>query len=329
MFLSGTGFPGLMRLPGGPGSQPKQATPLPAIRFGVNEDRLERAQPDPDRVWMGKVLADLKQWPEGDRVRVGRDNTRVNHVLEEGHVSRVHAEFFQKNGRFYVRDLGTPVGDLQTPGSALGTWYVDGSSLIPYPIDIRGNLLREPSGEPQKKTFLTPGKPITVALRSDPQPKEIRNGDWIFIKGHLFPVEGLPETGLSETSPIARNTAETDIATQTRHGMIDYIRQLEGYIDNFKGLDQWSEESQTPELIQLRMILNRNVRFSIYLKLRDAGLSKLEADFYVEQIREKARQAMMYLAPKVNQMKPIHLQSMVDIRRLMSDEARDQDRFSL
>lgn len=294
-----------------PSVAPTVARSHPALQFGNGGDRfcpLSR-----ERLLMQALVQDLNTLPEGDTILMGRDPRMCDYVLESSHVSRIHAAFLKRNGQYYVKDVGTPTLQCQEPGTTNGTWHIDGRDLIPYPVDIRGPIQRTLDGKPLKDVRVDGLKLSFSPLYQGEKTQRIQNGDTLFVYGHILPVEGLEPGDTTPHDPVIL----TPEAAQ--RDLIALVRRL----DELAKITTAVEDVSPAELMQVRLLLHREMRFEMFCKLRKLGFSEMQAEGMVNVVRRSAKTVMNRFEGRLDDLRPDLHQSVMSLRRLPDPEGPD------
>jgi hypothetical protein len=149
-----------------------------------------------------------------------------------------------------------------------GSWWVDGTQLIPMPVDIRRLEAARPVGTPSP-------------------PQRLHNGDYIFIQGHILPIDGL--IGDKVDAPLVIGTVR-----EASQELSNLKAKLQGHLLNERQrkneiLLQGRSDRQfinAPDLMQARLLLNQSVRFSMYYKLRQLNVPHEQVMNVIDRLKE-------------------------------------------
>ncbi len=305
-----------LALPEAPGLSANQPIHVaPALQFGSGADRF--CPISRDRVLMQALVKDLNTLSEGESLLIGRDPRMCYYILESPHVSRIHAAFMKRGGQYFVKDMGTPTLRCQEPGSSNGTWYIDGRDLIPYPVDIRGPVHRNEDGYVTRDARLDGLKLGFPSIYGGEKTQQIRNGDTVFLYGHILPVEGL-EQGAS-TTPDALDDEVRLTPESAQRDMMALVRRL----GELEKITTALEEISPVELMQIRLLLHREIRFEMFCKLRKLGFSEMQAEGMVRVVRNSAKAVMSRYERRLDDLRPELHQSVISLLRYPDSDGPD------
>lgn len=281
---------------------------------------------DNDRKMMKSVIADLNG--SADNVKVGYGRSHDNdYITEDVYVSRRHVEFYKKDKAFYIRDLGTPeFPGAPFPGSLNGTWHISGQDLIPNPIDIRGPVKPLEGDDELMASRLDGGRVYSGEARMESSPQKIQNGDFIYISGRVFPIEGLeskdPDVSIMSQfkSRVVqqrefRNACSEILMIQAK---LKRLVQVEHNRQSDVMKQGWTREKSinADDLLQVRLLLNNNIRFTIYSKLREMKVPHAACMQLLDKLRELSMEVMKYQNGRADINDDLRKQSIVDLKDL-------------
>lgn len=215
------------------------------------------------------------------------DRTRIYYQvpMDPGYfMGGSHAEFVKINRKLFVRDIGlTPQARTQP------VYHLDGSQLFPVPE----SLVLKTEGD-----IITPTECVLTRIPEKDHTRyraqvplmdrifqPLKNGDFVVIADHLFPIQSLPEEG----KPV-----HTEKKPQ-----VEAERQIEALLEN---LGQYNPEAEpdpnatkvfTPYLVQLRWLLEPVFLEEVARKLQDMyGFSADRTQRVVKLIHYRAGKAM-------------------------------------
>lgn len=195
-----------------------------------------------------------------------------------------HAEFVKISSRLFVRDIGlTPQAKAQT------VFHLDGSQLFPVPeslaIKTDGDAITPTECVLSRMPEKDHARYRAHAPLMDRVFQPLKNGDFVVVADHLFPIQGLPDDGKLAQS-VRRPQAEAD-------------RQIQELLEN---LGQYNPEAErdpdatkvfTPYLVQLRWLLEPVFLEEVARKLQDVyGFSADRTQRIIKLIHYRAGKAM-------------------------------------